>query len=235
MERLRDHARSDDPVVARAADLLSAMPPLDTSRLRRKELPSATRRQGAPLRLALAAGVAVLLATVVAGAATGHMGRLRRLLGMSAPASESVSASVSVSVSASASVSASGSASGSVSVSASASASEPVSESTAAPAIASRPSPRDIAPAADESTLMLHALRALRHDGDPARAQALATEVLARFPHGAQTEEAMALVLEATTARGDAPGARQAATAYLARYPSGRFIDRARRALSTPR
>jgi hypothetical protein len=83
----------------------------------------------------------------------------------------------------------------------------------------------------DESTLMVSAVRALRREGDPARAQALAQQALQRFPHGAQAEEAMALIMEAASARGDASGAQQAAAAYLARFGSGRFADRARRIL----
>jgi hypothetical protein len=86
----------------------------------------------------------------------------------------------------------------------------------------------------DESTLMVRAVRALRRDGDPARAQMLAAQALQRFPHGAQAEEAMALIMEAASARGDASGAQQAASAYLARFGSGRFADRARRILVSP-
>jgi hypothetical protein len=78
---------------------------------------------------------------------------------------------------------------------------------------------------------MVSALRALRREGDPARAQSLAEEALQKFPHGAQAEEAMALIMEAASARGDASGAQQAASAYLARFGSGRFADRARRIL----
>jgi hypothetical protein len=86
----------------------------------------------------------------------------------------------------------------------------------------------------DESTLMVRAVRALRRDGDPARAQTLAAQALQRFPHGAQAEEAMALIMEAASARGDTSGAQHAASAYLARFGSGRFADRARRILVSP-
>jgi RNA polymerase sigma-70 factor (ECF subfamily) len=97
-----------------------------------------------------------------------------------------------------------------------------------------RASQRETGVAEDESTLMVRAVRALRRDGDPARAQALAEQALQRFPHGAQVEEAMALVMEAASARGDATGAQRAATAYLARFRSGRFAERAQHLLASP-
>jgi outer membrane PBP1 activator LpoA protein len=93
---------------------------------------------------------------------------------------------------------------------------------------------RDTGVVDDESTLIVRAVRALRHEGDPARAQALAEQSLARFPHGAQIEEAMALVMESAFARGDAAGAQRAASAYLDRFRSGRFADRAQRILASP-
>jgi hypothetical protein len=93
---------------------------------------------------------------------------------------------------------------------------------------------REIGTVEDESTLIVRAVRALRRDGEPARAQALAEQSLAKFPHGAQVEEAMALVMEAASARGDAPDAQRAAASYLDRYPSGRFVDRAQRILASP-
>jgi hypothetical protein len=81
--------------------------------------------------------------------------------------------------------------------------------------------------------LIVGAVRALRRDGDPARAQSLAEEALRRYPHGAQVEEAYALVFESALAMGDGAGARRAAQKYLANFPRGRFVDRARRALGT--
>jgi hypothetical protein len=83
-----------------------------------------------------------------------------------------------------------------------------------------------------ESALLVSAVRALRREGDPARAQALAEESIQRYPHGAQVEEAMALVMEAASMRGDVPGARHAAQRYLETFRSGRFVDRAARILA---
>jgi len=87
--------------------------------------------------------------------------------------------------------------------------------------------------ASDESKLIVRAVRALRREGDPARAEALAEQALSRFPRGAQVEEAMDLVMESTAAKGDAAGAQRAASAYLERFPSGRFVDRAAQILAS--
>jgi hypothetical protein len=81
---------------------------------------------------------------------------------------------------------------------------------------------------------MVRAVRALRRDGDPKRAQDLAEQALLQFPHGVQVEEAMALVMEAASARGDSAGARRAAQTYIDRFHAGRFADRAQRILSSP-
>jgi outer membrane protein assembly factor BamD (BamD/ComL family) len=84
----------------------------------------------------------------------------------------------------------------------------------------------------DESALVVDAVRALRRDHDPRRAGSLAQEVLQRYPHGAQVEEAMAIAMEAAFADGDATGARHWAERYLGTFGTGRFADRARQVLA---
>src|SRR5262249_27203642 len=77
---------------------------------------------------------------------------------------------------------------------------------------------------------MLYAAgRALRRQHDPVRAGALIDRYLARFPDGALVEEALALGIEAATARDDVRAADYGAR-YLERFPSGRFRAAAERA-----
>lgn len=75
------------------------------------------------------------------------------------------------------------------------------------------------------------ALRALRKERDPARAQSLLNEYMRSNPHGALSEEALALSIEAAHARKD-PAAKAHARRYLARYPRGRHRRLAERALA---
>ncbi len=235
MERLRDQARSGDRVIARAAELLSSVPPIASTR-RPPPLREPAVRRGPPLQFRMAFVVAVLLLTAAAAAATMRVWPMYRVAPGAAPPPAPASdlrqpESKSHAFAGSAPlVAAEG---GAVAV-------EDTTPDTtrALPAQASRP-PSTTAnaqapPAEDESTLMVRAVRALRREGDPARAQALAEQALARFPAGAQTEEAMALVMEAASDRGDVSSARRAASAYLARFPSGRFVDRAARILGSP-
>lgn len=92
------------------------------------------------------------------------------------------------------------------------------------------PRPRVVGGSAkSEAALVFEAVRSLRRENDPAHASALAEEALRRYPHGAQAEEALVIVIQAAAARGDSKAAQQAARTYLARYPSGRFTSLANR------
>jgi hypothetical protein len=248
MERLRDQTSSSDPVTARAAVLLSAMPPLDTSRLRTRVLPPPLGRRLAGVRFRTGLVFAVTLGTAAAAAAALHSWPLNR-----AP-----DASMSVALSAISSPVPSpssergsrpnappapaidvpshvaGTAPGTGSDNSNGTSEQPSRAPAKASLSVARAPQREIGTVEDESTLIVRAVRALRRDGEPARAQALAEQSLAKFPHGAQVEEAMALVMEAASARGDAPDAQRAAASYLDRYPSGRFVDRAQRILASP-
>jgi hypothetical protein len=86
----------------------------------------------------------------------------------------------------------------------------------------------------DESALVVDAVRALRRDHDPRRAGNLAQEVLQRYPHGGQLEEATDVAMEAAFADGDTTGARHWAGRYLGTFGTGRFADRARQVLAAP-
>ena len=83
----------------------------------------------------------------------------------------------------------------------------------------------------EDPTQVAEAVRALRKQGDPARAQALLDEYLKSNPRGALSEDALALSIEAAVARKD-PRAADYARRYLARYPNGRFRAQAERALA---
>ncbi len=246
MERLRDQTSSPDAVTARAAELLSAMPPLDVGRLRQRPLPDLVPRR-APVRLRMGMVLALMLGTVVAAAATVRTWPLRHATESPAAAPPPESTTSSSRGVSSPFVVASPSSTTDVTA-------DPVAEIAAAASAGALPGPamdvpepargpsmgpgskgsqRDTGAVEDESTLMVRAVRALRREGDPARAQALAEQALQRFPHGAQAEEAMALIMEAASARGDASGAQRAASAYLARFRAGRFVDRAQRILAS--
>ena len=89
------------------------------------------------------------------------------------------------------------------------------------------PKPR----AGEDPSQVAEAVRALRKQGDAARAQTLLDQYLRANPHGALAEDALALSIEAAAARKD-PRAADYARRYLARYPNGRFRSVAERALS---
>lgn len=102
-------------------------------------------------------------------------------------------------------------------------------KSTPAPSAELRAKPR---PVAEDPSQVIEAIRALRSDRDPARAEALLSDHLQRYPDGALSEDALALSIEAAAARKD-PRAAQYARRYLARYPEGRFRKLAERVLGT--
>jgi len=85
--------------------------------------------------------------------------------------------------------------------------------------------------ASEDPRPVADALRALRKEQDPARAQSLLNEYLRANPQGALSEEALALSIEAAYARKD-PTAKTHARRYLARYPAGRHRRLAERVLS---
>ena len=244
MQRLRDQGSSSDPLTARAAELLSSMPPLDASRLRRRTLPPVeAASRGFAGRLGTTLVLAITLGTVAATAATIHrVGwpsglfrsaqpptatpqpvvapppavRARPAPGPLAPAQPPTEHAVTREGD---------------------KIESPVTARPliaplplrAAPSVATRaaaPTPTE-----DESALIVGAVRALRRDGDPVRAQSLAEEALRRYPNGMQVEEAMALAMEAAAARGDGAGSRRAAQRYLDSFRGGRFADRAQRIL----
>jgi hypothetical protein len=83
--------------------------------------------------------------------------------------------------------------------------------------------------AGEDPTQVAEAVRALRKQGDPARAQAMLDQYLKSNPRGALAEDALALSIEAAAARKD-PRAAEYARRYLVRYPNGRFRAMAERA-----
>ena len=85
--------------------------------------------------------------------------------------------------------------------------------------------------AGEDPSQVAEAVRALRKQGDAARAQALLDRYLRENPRGALSEDALALSIEAAVARKD-PRASEYARRYLARYPQGRFRGMAERVLS---
>jgi hypothetical protein len=107
----------------------------------------------------------------------------------------------------------------------------PVAEVAPPPAEKASEAPASKPRAGEDPTQVAEAVRALRRQGDPARAQALLDQYLRSNPRGALAEDALALSIEAAAARKD-PRAAEYARRYLARYPNGRFRAAAERALS---
>jgi hypothetical protein len=243
MHRLRDLSSSSDPLAARAAALLSSMPALDAEGMQRRApwaIHTQTRRLTGRVRVAF--GLATTMASLGAAAATLHgvfpLAEPRTSPAVaSAPMAPPVSATAPaahgiavVSVQSLPQVAAEGGPARDVAPS-----SPFAPRALSGWTRASRELPRQAVSGgsrAGESTLIVEAVRALRRDADPVRAQSLAEESLRRYPQGAQVEEAMALAMEAASARGDAAGAQRSAERYLGSYRSGRFADRARRILS---
>lgn len=99
------------------------------------------------------------------------------------------------------------------------------------PAVSAEKSPErraDKPRAGEDPSQVAEAVRALRKQGDPARAQQLLARYLRENPRGALAEDALALSIEAAAARKD-PRAADYARRYLARYPQGRFRSLAER------
>jgi hypothetical protein len=82
----------------------------------------------------------------------------------------------------------------------------------------------------EDPSRVFDAIQALRTDRDPARASRLLADYLSHYPHGALTEEAVALSIEAAAAR-HSPSAAAFAERYLRDYPNGRFRHAAEQAL----
>lgn len=86
---------------------------------------------------------------------------------------------------------------------------------------APRPARPHVAPAESPARLVA-AVRALRTEGQPARAERLALDYLRAYPRGALAEEALAVAIHAAVLNGDARAA-PLAQRYLRQYPRGRF------------
>lgn len=100
---------------------------------------------------------------------------------------------------------------------------------TAAPPSAPLPSASaEPAKSMDEAELVLDGLRALRKEGDPARARALFSQYLAKHPNGALADDALGYQMEAAD-RAGSPDAARLANAYLAARPAGRYVSLATR------
>jgi hypothetical protein len=255
MRRLRDQIDSSDPSVVRAARLLASAPPLDGDRFWNLQLPAGGARRPSALPLRMAAVLAMSLGTFAASAAVvPHLhgwnvpwATARGIAGPP-PVAPPVTPPVAARPAGVARVTAP-----EVGAPRSAAAGEAWSPSPVLPSAAKAPSrpsgpaqrvasvavangakaaPSDEAESGSESSLMVDAVRALRHDRDPARALSLAEVAMDRYPQGAQVEEAIALGMEAATAAGDPLTARKLAERYLAGFRTGQFADRAQQIVS---
>jgi hypothetical protein len=88
--------------------------------------------------------------------------------------------------------------------------------------------------AGEDPSRVVDAVRALRGEDDPGRAERLALDYLRVYPRGALTEEALAVAIEAGARRQD-PRTGRLAERYLRTYPDGRFRRVADQALQRTR
>lgn len=84
----------------------------------------------------------------------------------------------------------------------------------------------------EDPSEVLEAIRALRKQGDAARAQVLLDQYLKTHPAGALSEDALVLSIEAALARHD-PRAADYARRYLKSFPKGRFRALAERVVAS--
>jgi hypothetical protein len=106
---------------------------------------------------------------------------------------------------------------------------EPDPTPSTAPA-PSTPSRRARPESGEDASNVVEAIQALRAGRDPARAQGLLDDYLKAHPRGVLSGDALALSIEAASARND-PRAADYAHRYLALYPKGKYRDLAKRAL----
>lgn len=104
-------------------------------------------------------------------------------------------------------------------------------EAQAAPVRPSmKSSVRARADAGEDAIHVVEAIQALRKERDPVRAQNLLDGYLQSHPRGVLSGDALALSIEAASARHD-PRAADYARRYLANYPKGKYRELAKRAL----
>ena len=226
MQRLRDRTDARDPREAKAARLLGAVPARPPSNSRRRALlasQGATVSSGAPrfLRPAFAA-LALFCSLAFASAILGRAWFHRPVAPTVLP---TVSPTLSPTLSTTETAPPIVVPTLPISPVAPPAVASPAHESTAR----TTATPRPKSPTAEEMAGVLAAVKALRHDRDPARATALLNEYLHHYPRGALLEEALALAIEAAAEEND-PRAVNLAEQYSVRYPQGRFIETAKQA-----
>jgi len=113
----------------------------------------------------------------------------------------------------------------------------PRAEAQKADASRARPAPKPAALAVsaaakngEDPAPVLEAIRALRSEGEPARAGVLLADYLKAHPRSVLAEDALALSIESALARHDGRAAGDLAKRYLAQYPNGRYRAYALRA-----
>ncbi len=90
---------------------------------------------------------------------------------------------------------------------------------------------KPLAKGGEDPAPVLEAIRALRTDGDPVRAEALLADYLKAHPHSVLSEDALALSIESAVTRRDSRAAADLGRRYLAQFPNGRYRAFALRAV----
>ena len=219
MERLVDKKTASSPAEARLVELVRAIEPLGVSETLKQDLLSQvldqrrTPRPRASFALRPAVGLGVLLlASVTAAATLGHRWIESRLRPVAPVATAELPRPAA-----------------------------PVHERRVVAPLEVEPAPLLERPAVrsahprpartEDPSRVVAAIQALRNDHDPDRAAKLLAEYLKIYPHGALSEEAVALSIEAAAARHSASAATFAEQ-YLKEYPKGRFRRTAEQALA---
>jgi len=237
VKRLVERELPPQSVEGEAATLLAAVPPHEAApgmkqRVRTRLLAAPVERRRPGVRLVLV--LAILAVASVAAAAVGTLMKKQRELAergrASAPVSQVGAATTASAVERLEPGVASENPPETPPPSEAPATTPPASET---PSIVPSGASRSASKTTDELTeanLLLDATRALRHDGNPARAAELLAQYQKKFPRGALAEEALARSVESAAARGDAR-ATTLAKRYLKLYPNGHFVAKAKRAL----
>ncbi len=227
MKRLIDDERLSGEE-EQLADLLRSAAPFESDPFRKRRILANLERQRRASRRSFWLRPVVLVALLVSGTAAAAIGhRLITGSGTAGPAALVPSAAPPPAIVAPTVIAPTAEA-------AAAQSSEPAPTLAPSAAPSAKSAARPRTESSEDASHVVEAIQALRTDRDPARAQALLDDYLKSNPRGSLSGDALALSIEAASARHD-PRAADYARKYLALYPKGKYRDLAKRALESAR